>query len=334
MPRRLRAARAARAARTALFALVVVLVAGILTGTPAGATAWGGTDPAHNIAPVPSLVGSICETQPFGAACRTRIVQALDRARETLGLRPYVLPDRFAWLAPRERMLLLLNQDRQSVGLAPVRGMNAALNSHAGAGIPRREDPLPMTILGGEHWLSWAANWAGGSGAYASPLSAHYDWMYYDGLNADGSSWNRLCTRTTLSYCWKHRHNVLLRPGTGQQIAVGLATGPDGHGEEGSTQLLETVRASAPVSYVPTVVRVSARTAPRTGGGILTIGGFGFVRVRSVLVLGANAPVLSATSWTLRVRLPAHAPGYGHIVVTTTGGTSSANYAAGFRYLP
>lgn len=316
----------------AALVLVGVAASALLAASPASAD-WGGRDPRLNIAPTPAIVGSVCDSNPHSDACRYRLIDALVNARHHLGLSGYSLPDRFLSLSPQEKLLVLANQDRRAENLKPLYGMNAKLNHNAQAAVSRRDDPSPVDYLADAHWTLWAANWAGGNGATENPLTAHYDWMYYDGLNANGSSWNLLCRAANRAYCWKHRHNILVKPGSGRQLAIGIGGGPDGHGLYGWTQLIEAFPASAPVAYVPTVVRMTHHWAPHAGGRVITLGGFGFVHVTKVTVTGKSARVLSRDPWHLTVKVPRNAPkAKGYIVVHTTGGASSKNYAAEFHY--
>lgn len=318
--------------RAALVLVGVSVAALVAAPSPAGA-AWGGHDPKLNIAPSPAIFGSVCDSDPHSDPCRYRLIDALTAARHRTGLAGYTLPDRFVYLSPQEKLLVLANQDRLAEHLMPLYGMNHWLNEHAQAAVPGRDDPAPVDYLGGAHWTLWAANWAGGNGATENPMTAHYLWMYYDGLSANGTSWNILCSVTNQSYCWKHRHNILVMPGSGHQLAIGIGGGPDGHGLYGWTQLLESFPASAPIAYVPTVVRMTHHWAPSAGGWLITLGGFGFLQTTSVTVDGKTAKVVSRDPWHLTIKVPANKPGTeGYVVVHTTGGTSSKNYAAEFHY--
>lgn len=318
--------------RRAALAVVVALATAFGCVPASAALSWQGPDPARNIAPSPSISGSVCDSDPHSDACRLRLTQALAHGRAATGLPNYGLPDRFAYLSAREKLLVLTNQDRAAKGLSPVVGMNYWLNHNAQLAIPGRLDPAPIATLAGAHWSLWTANWAGGNGASENPLFAYYNWMYYDGLNANGTSWNLLCHPYDRTYCWKHRHNILVKPSPRQQLVIGIGAGADGHGWLGFTQLVETFPSSAAVNYIPTVVRVSARVAPHSGGKVVTLGGFGFVHITQVTVLGKNAQVLSHDPWHLTIRVPANRARSGYIVVHTLGGTSSKNYAAAFQY--
>lgn len=315
-----------------VFALLGVAGAVMIAAPPASAS-WGGHDPAFNIAPAPAIFGSVCDASPRSAPCLHVLIDALINGRRSTGLPGYALPARFGYLTPQEKLLVLASQDRGVLGLPPLIGMNALLNRSAQAAIAHRADPAPVTSLGGAHWTLWAANWAGGNGATENPMTAHYLWMYYDGLNRNGSSWNVLCSVHSLGYCWKHRHNVLVEPGSGKQLAIGIGGGPDGHGWYGWTHLIEAFPASASITYVPSVVRTSSDWSPPSGGREITVGGFGFVHVTSVLIYGRPARILHCDPWRLTIVSPPAAPGTkGYVVVRTTGGVSNRTYAAEFHY--
>ncbi len=313
-----------------LFVLPLVVAA-----PPASADSyWGGRDPARNISPVPAIQGSVCDSRPNSLACDRVLVRALNHARSVMGLRTYSLPSRFNSLGFRDKLITLTNRDRAVFGLPPVTGLNKSLNRSAQDGVLRRGDPEPVPVLGGSPWTSYSSNWAGGGGAIRNPAFAYYEWMYEDGLDESGHSNNIDCTPAHPAGCWGHRHNTLLKVPAGRQLVMGAGGGSDGRGSYGFTELYQQHPASARVPYLPSVIALSAHTAPTSGGRAIVVRGWGFVRVSSVLVVGRSARITSRTPAVLSVKVPAHAAGSGHLVVVSNAGRSARTYAASFQYLP
>ena len=138
---------------------VVVLAASALAAYPARAA-----DPVRNIVAAPTIRGSVCDTAPTSAACRTRIVSALDHARSVEHLPHYALPTRFAWLTPREKLLVLLDQDRTARGLSREdRFLRRRLRIfdfevYAGSRRERGEEPVRVLAQAGQPGLRFASD--------------------------------------------------------------------------------------------------------------------------------------------------------------------------------
>jgi hypothetical protein len=82
----------------------------------------------------------------------------------------------------------------------------------------------------------------------------------------------------------------------------------------------------------PSVTNVEPKTGPAAGGTEVTISGTGFQSGVSVSVNGLLGTVLSATSTTLKVRMPAHAPAVVGLTVTNVD-SQSAVAASAFTYV-
>ena len=111
-----------------------------------------------------------------------------------------VLPDNWASLTAAQQLFVATNLERTVRGLAPITGMDPALDAVATVGAKQGTDP-PLSANG--TYVAVGDNWIQG---YSNPLEAIYQWVYDDGLG----STNVDCTRADLSSCWEHRSNVLL----------------------------------------------------------------------------------------------------------------------------
>lgn len=284
-------------------------------------------NPQYNIEAVPSWTSHGCLSRPRSVECQTAMIAALNRARAAMGKRAYRLPARFMWLTSRDQLLVLVNDDRALYKLPRVTGYNPALNAAARRGLLRDADPS-ATLSG---WLSMASNWLAG---VPSPLFAYYEWMYDDGLSRAGYSNNIDCSRADPSGCWGHRDNILRNFGTGRRIALGTAAGSSpAYHAPAWTQLFEAFPSRHRIGFIPTVTALSATSGTVRGGTRLGIWGFGFVGLKSVLVGGARARVVSHTATHLVVTTPRRLlPGPVHVVVQTAGGRSSATRADQFSY--
>jgi hypothetical protein len=175
--------------------------------------------PSANIPESPAYPAGTCQPHPSLAACQNAGIAALNHARSVLGLGPYELPASFAALPAASQLLVLSNQDRQVYGLAPIRGLTAALNAAAQVGVATDTDPAGLLgAVDGVFYNAWTANWAAG---WSSPIYTYYEWMYNDG---PGSS-NIDCTPSQPAGCWGHRASTLAAFAGATQIAMGVGTG-------------------------------------------------------------------------------------------------------------
>ncbi len=160
-------------------------------------------NPPYNIAPAVPW-GTACGSGSYNesGACVSVILYDINQARAQESLPPMVLPVNFSLLTGAEQVFVLTNLERTARGLAPLTGMTASLNSYAETGAGQGSD---VNVPGYSYSSSiWAGN-------EVNPLAAMYDWMYYDGLNTDGTSINVSCTTSDTSGCWQHRGIILFQ---------------------------------------------------------------------------------------------------------------------------
>ena len=74
----------------------------------------------------------------------------------------------------------------------------------------------------------------------------------------------------------------------------------------------------------PVITSVAPNTGPFAGGNEVTVTGTGFEAGVSVSVSGLNAPLVSQTATSLRIRMPAHAPAVVGLMVTNPDSQSAA----------
>lgn len=183
--------------------LVAVLVASVLT--PADALTNTPANGLQNCNPSSATITNACLTgalHDYNAA----------RAKEHLGR--LILPSNFRKLTVLQQLLVLTNLDRRARGLAPFIGLNSTLNQYAASGAAGRRDPsFPRwTRMGGANWSS-AVN----------SLWTEFLWMYDDGVGSPNIS----CTRTSTTWCWAHRHNILAAYGSPRVMGAGSASHGD-----------------------------------------------------------------------------------------------------------
>jgi len=215
-----------------------LLIFVLIFATDAGADV---PDPGANIThgPLPAA----CASGSSGARsleCENSVIEYLNQAHAILGLPAYALPADFPSLTDGQQLLILSNLDRADYGLAPIGGLNSALDAAAMQGVTADADPTLSSGSGFDLGMSytWWSNWAGGQ---VNALEAYYEWMYDDG---PGST-NIDCTDGDTSGCWGHRNNILGDNGrSGMVSSLGTATGTDPSGQPGYTWLMASTAAS------------------------------------------------------------------------------------------
>jgi hypothetical protein len=156
-----------------------------LASAPPGISVTGIPDPPHTVPADPDYT-AVCA--PSGtddsARCLTAILQAIDNARSTEGVKPMTLPADFARLSISAQLLVAVNEERVDRGLPPFEGLSASLDVNASQGARRSNDPpSPGGVIGDDE------EWAGGS---VNGLDADYGWMYDDGRgDVDGDHHGR-----------------------------------------------------------------------------------------------------------------------------------------------
>jgi hypothetical protein len=134
--------------------------------------------------------------------------QSIDvcRAREHVG--KLILPNNWARLPTRARLLVITNLERVNRGLGPVEGLIQNMDHYAQIGADHGEDPgWPSKPTTWQPLGSVEATFTGYAGA--SPLTADLGWMYDDGPGGE----NLDCSQTDHTGCWGHRDILLVRAG-------------------------------------------------------------------------------------------------------------------------
>jgi hypothetical protein len=191
--------------------------------------------PAHNFA-----VGRLplaCIGGKTSAGCINGAVYWLDRARASLGQRPYRLPSNFAGLPPAEQAFILTNLDRIQYGLHPIPGLTRQLDSWAMAGVLHRADPTARSSD-----FHAVGTWAGG---FPNIVVSYEEWMYNDGYGGG----NLDCTSPHAAGCWSHRRTVLSSFGARARTAMGAAAGYDRQGERSYAMILGKGTRGFPPTY-------------------------------------------------------------------------------------
>ncbi|MDA8117771.1 MAG: hypothetical protein M0000_10430 [Actinomycetota bacterium] len=178
-------------------------------------------NPPYNIPPAKPW-GSACGSGGYNesGSCVSVILYDINQARAQESLPAMVLPVNFSLLTGAEQMFVLMNLERTARGLAPLTGMTPSLNSYAETGAAQGSD----SVAPGYSYSS--SIWAGNE---VNPLAAMYDWMYYDGLNPDGTSINVSCSTSNTSGCWQHRDIILYQSASNLDAGGAVALNAAGY---------------------------------------------------------------------------------------------------------
>jgi hypothetical protein len=124
-------------------------------------------------------------------------LQYLNVCRKKEGLTALILPTNWTHLNNDEQLLVIINLERTSRGLAAIGGITRELDNYAQAAALKQTDPaFPVDVFG--------------QSIYAqdySVLSSDYLWMYDDGPG--GADYNEDCKISTSIACWGHRDAIL-----------------------------------------------------------------------------------------------------------------------------
>lgn len=297
-----------------------------------------GSDPSANVAQSASY-SSKCIGAPQSSACYTVLEQMLNAGRAAVGKSPYTFSSKFVYLNPREQMLVLTNQDRVAYGLPIVVGLNLSLQNAANTGANAGVDPSLVPNISGQSYRAYGSNVFTAINYVVNPLYSYFNWMYNDGPGASGSNFE--CRTPPLHNCWIHRHNNLMIFPSGTIAIVGVGIG-SGHVTLGGTsyptsshsQLFEAFANTSAIPTVPTITSMSPLSGPHAGGTTVSIAGYGFRSVSSVVVCGVTASqVTVVSSVKLVLKTPAaHAAVVGHMIIHTTGGINVNTPADVFSY--
>src|SRR5271154_2108407 len=221
----------------ALAALVVSLLALEVSSAAAA------PNPAQNI-PMGSLPSS-CRQAPLASPCEEAVIADLNGARKDMSLSPYYLPPNFISMSPERQTFVLSNLDRLAYSLAPVTGLNDALDASSAEGVEDDSDPWPPEELtpGGPVY-GFSSNWAGG---FVNVLAAYYDWMYDDGYGSPNGD----CTSPGAPGCWGHRQDVLASFSSESRgfTSMGAAAGSDRSGWAGYAMLVAFTLSAPAYNY-------------------------------------------------------------------------------------
>lgn len=275
--------------------------------------------PIPPIGPCPALPPS---PNYYNGGGETAAIQAINHARAREGLPPLALPDNYWQLAPPEQQFVLVNLERASRGLAPLR-WDAALAQIATAYSRQMaqlhffghtspisgnfQDRLNANPQIANHYRSIAENLAGN---WAPAAGALYEYLYND--DAEGCA---------------HRHNIL----NPQFTLIGIGAAPGGPWRVMSAQeLLASNPANPYISAAPdrTPPIISIRSTLSASAARLTVSATardneGIARVIWYLD-GLNQRHQPGTRWTLDAG--ALAPGRHQLIAYAVD--TSQNYAA------
>jgi hypothetical protein len=136
-----------------------------------------------------------------------------------------VLPSNWQQLTVAEQLFVLTELERTVRGLPADTGLSAGWNAAAQVGADAGADPTH----GGNGAGGFLAVWAGGQ---PNPIVVMADWLYADGVFADGTTQNLGCSATVRSGCWSHRDIVLhdsASTACHSRCAVGAAFSANGY---------------------------------------------------------------------------------------------------------
>jgi hypothetical protein len=215
-------------ALAAIAALIACSLPAVSSGSATASSPRAGIlppdNPQYSLA-VMRLLWPLCSgAHDYSKACIEPSLAMLNagRLREQLG--PVVLPSNWQQLTVAEQLFVLTELERTARGLPADSGLAADWNAAAQTGADAGQDPAG----GGRGAGGFQAVWAGGE---PNPIVVIADWIYADGVFADGSSQNLGCTPATSAGCWRHRDFVLhdtAATACGSRCAVGAAFSADG----------------------------------------------------------------------------------------------------------
>jgi hypothetical protein len=155
--------------------------------------------------------------EDVSAACLDSAVSLIELGRRSEQLGPLVLPSNWGRLSVAEQLFVLTDLERTARGLPPVTGLARDWDTVAQRGAAVGRDPRGegsvsryRTSSGPQYDGSgttgyWSVETAGGSNS----IVATYEWVYTDGIFADGSSGDSDCNASSPRRCWGHRDALL-----------------------------------------------------------------------------------------------------------------------------
>lgn len=231
---------AAHAAALTLVAIAIAVLAAAVAPDGAGAKAGRAlASPAATLLPPANPRYSVgfgkynppgCSgIHDYSAACMRQSLAMINAGRRSEDLGPVVLPSNWQQLTVSRQLFVLTELERTARGLQADRGLSADLNDVAVAGAAAGRDPTGSV-------RGFGSLWAGGE---PNPIAVMADWIYEDGLFADGfATENLTCSATATADCWQHR-DILLHDGDagscGARCALGAGYSPSGYSRAAAT---------------------------------------------------------------------------------------------------
>jgi hypothetical protein len=187
-------------------ALIACSAASVLTSSASARSPRAGilppANPQYSLG-VLQLLWPMCSgADDYSNGCMEPSLAMLNAGRLSEQLGPVVLPSNWQQLTVAEQLFVLTELERTARGLPADTGLAADWDSAAQAGADAGQDPTH----GGSGASGYRAVWAGGE---PNPIVVMADWIYADGVFADGSSQNLGCSASASSGCWSHRDIVL-----------------------------------------------------------------------------------------------------------------------------
>jgi hypothetical protein len=141
----------------------------------------------------------------------------INAGRQSERLGPLILPVNWAHLSVSEQLFVLTDLERTARGLPPITGLAGDWDAVAQRGAAAGDDPRGEGSVSPYHTSSDPEDDSGGRPGYWSveasgsinSLVAIYQWVYTDGIFADGTSGDTDCNVSSVHLCWGHRDAIL-----------------------------------------------------------------------------------------------------------------------------
>ncbi len=274
----------------------VIALAGLLA-TTAFPIAAGARSARVSILPPanPQYSLAIGKYPPVGCAdardvsvgCMKQSLAMINAGRRSEDLGPLMLPSNWGQLDVAQQLFVLTELERTARGLPADTGMAANLDASAVTGADEGRDPGDYS----------GSLWAGGD---PNAIVVMADWIYEDGVFANGFSENLNCSVTSPSGCWKHR-DVLLHDGSlpglcREHCQIGAGYSPSGFGEGlatglGSDSYAEVVARSSQPQTLTWASELPDLPACEQGGDTCAWTGSPVATVSGIVVVGVHPTV-------------------------------------------
>jgi hypothetical protein len=207
---------------------------GLSDGSFTVQASWSGATATLRGAAVGSLTGILPPQNPAGnmaasyehcigavntsSACELSFTEQINEGRAAERIGPLILPSNWGSLSIPQQLFVLTDLERSARGLPTITGLSENLDAAAQQGANNNSDPteppgigLPAGFTSTPFALIHTSGradssiWAGGP----NDLAAMFSWVYDDGLNPNGTSWNLDCLPSDSGGCWGHRDSIL-----------------------------------------------------------------------------------------------------------------------------